>query len=270
VAPGPGAPKLAHPLPVPLADGYTYPFPYTSYEVFTEYNSSPYAAEGKLFFDDPADPVSGHFYCTAQVISSQNRSTLWTAGHCINSGGNQGNPGRFYTNHFFVPTYKDGFSAFGGWSARQIFALSAWINNGEYEYDIGAVVVAPNVTGLYVQDLVGGEGIAFNFPRIRHWHSFGYPADPSPPFNGLRLILCTASYAVNDSPDNPADPPAIGIGCNMGHGASGGCWIANFKSPGGECNGVNSYKYFTTQPEAMYGPYHGTAAEGLFSVASTT
>ena len=65
-----------------------------------------------------------------------------------------------------------------------------------------------------------------------------------------------------------ASPPTIAIGCDMTGGSSGGGWIVNMKDGLGTLVSVNSYGYFS-QPDAMYGPYQGNAAEKLYEQAST-
>ena len=54
----------------------------------------------------------------------------------------------------------------------------------------------------------------------------------------------------------------------MTGGSSGGGWIVNMKDGLGTLVSVNSYGYFS-QPDAMYGPYQGNAAEKLYEQAST-
>ena len=68
--------------------------------------------------------------------------------------------------------------------------------------------------------------------------------------------------------DRSASPPTIAIGCDMTGGSSGGGWIVNMKDGLGTLVSVNSYGYFS-QPDAMYGPYQGNAAERLYDQAST-
>ena len=110
---------------------------------------------------------------------------------------------------------------------------------------------------------MGGQGIAFNQPRPQEYVSGGYPADY--PFDGKTLYVCDAPLGGND---RSASPPTIAIGCDMTGGSSGGGWIVNMKDGLGTLVSVNSYGYFS-QPDAMYGPYQGNAAERLYDQAST-
>jgi V8-like Glu-specific endopeptidase len=55
-------------------------------EVSTDYTQYPYRTVGKVFFtkDD-----GRRFSCSAAVIASENRSVVWTAGHCVAEQGEE-------------------------------------------------------------------------------------------------------------------------------------------------------------------------------------
>ena len=55
----------------------------------------------------------------------------------------------------------------------------------------------------------------------------------------------------------------MAIGCDMTGGSSGGGWLV-----GNNVYSVNSYGYLT-EPNVMYGPYQGAAAQSLYSSASS-
>jgi hypothetical protein len=256
------------PAGTPVHDGYAYPFPFTRYEVIdpgsTSYTAYPYSTNGKVFF---TDPDRGNFVCSGTVVNTQrspsdpgNRSTIWTAGHCVSDG-----QGQFHTNWVFVPAYRDNVRPHGTWTARILTTTGEWHSFGNFELDVGAAVLNTQ-SGVPIQNPVGAQGIIFNQAYNQHWHAFGYPA--APPFNGQRQWVCTASHAVSDDPSARTNVPTIGIGCDMTGGASGGGWILRWSFGGGFINSVNSYKY-TTQPLAMYGPYHGNDALSVFNNART-
>ena len=245
------------------SNGYTYPFPFTRYEVFdpgvSNYQAFPYRTNGKVFF---TKATGGNFVCSGTVVTAANQSTVWTAGHCVSDGA-----GRFHRNWVFVPAYRDGVRPFGTWTAKELNTRSEWHSFGNFEEDVAGAIVNP-LSGVRLQNRVGSQGISFNQPYPQHWHSFGYPAEP--PFNGNRQHVCAASYAKQDNANPRPGPLAIGIGCDMTGGASGGGWIQGFKGSGGFVNSVNSYKYTSpSQPLAMYGPYHGTAAQNLYNFVRT-
>jgi V8-like Glu-specific endopeptidase len=221
-----------------LAPAREYPGPYTEY---------PASTHGKVFFT-----LNGsNFVCSGTALNSTNRSVVWTAGHCLNEG-----PGAFATNFAFVPAYRDGARPFGTWTARTLMTTSAWGNQGDFSYDVGAAVM--NTTGgSALTDVVGGRGIAFNYDRNQFYTSFGYPA--APPFNGQRLWICESPLIANDT---SASPPTMGIDCDMTGGSSGGGWIV-----GNSVYSVNSYGYLN-QPGVMYGPYQDSVAQSLYNQAS--
>ncbi len=87
--------------------------------------------------------------------------------------------------------------------------------------------------------------------------SHGYPA--APPFNGERLYTCTSPLQYDDT---SANPPTMGIDCDMTGGSSGGGWTVS-----GSLESVNSYGY-STLPNVMFGPYQGAVSQSLYTQAS--
>jgi hypothetical protein len=229
--------RLAQRAAAPAA-AREYPGPYTQY---------PASTHGKVFFT-----LGGtNYVCSGTALSSTNRSVVWTAGHCLNEG-----PGAFATNWAFVPAYRDGSRPFGTWTARTLMTTSAWANQGNFSYDLGAAVVNTS-GGSALTDVVGGRGVAFNYNRNQFYTSFGYPA--APPFSGQRLYTCESPLITSDP---STSPQTMGIDCNMTGGSSGGGWIV-----GNDVYSVNSYGYLN-QPGVMYGPYQGSVAQSLYSQAS--
>jgi V8-like Glu-specific endopeptidase len=216
------------------------PPPYTSY---------PTRTNGKVFFSDGGS----NYVCSGTALLSGNRSTVWTAGHCVHDGG-----GGFHTNWAFVPAYADGSRPYGTWTARQLLTTSAWASSGDFSYDLGAAAVSP-VNGAALTDVVGGRSIGFNYNRSQTYASHGYPAGS--PFNGQRLWVCTSPLRYNDTSANPA---TMGIDCNMTGGSSGGGWIV-----GSSVYSVNSYGY-RTLPNVMFGPYQGSVAQSLYNAAASS
>lgn len=237
------------------ADGYTYPFPFSRYEVFASYTAPQYKTNGKVFFTKPG---IGDFVCSGTVVNSENKSVVWTAGHCVNAGAG----GPYHTNWQFVPAYKDGNAPLGRWTARELWTLNGWSVNGSFRYDLGAAVINLDASARRIANVVGAKGITFNVSSVQAWHDFGYPQ--ASPFNGNRMNVCAASYAESDNPDTVSGDATIGIGCDMTGGSSGGGWVLGFGKAGGSVNSVNSYKY-NAEPLSMYGPYHGTGAQNLYN-----
>jgi hypothetical protein len=211
------------------------------------YTSQPTSTNGKVFFTE-----SGlNYVCSGTALLSGNKSVVWTAGHCVNDGA-----GTFVTNWAFVPAYADGSRPYGTWTARRLLTTSGWNASSDFSYDNGAAVVNTS-GGRALTDVVGGVKPTFNYPRRQTYVSHGYPA--APPFNGQRLYTCTSPLRYDDT---SANPPTMGIDCNMTGGSSGGGWTVN-----GSLESVNSYGY-TTLPNVMFGPYQGSVSESLYTQAS--
>jgi hypothetical protein len=211
------------------------------------YTSQPTSTNGKVFFTEGGL----NYVCSGTALLSGNKSVVWTAGHCVNDGA-----GTFHSNWAFVPAYADGSRPYGTWTARSLLTTAGWNNSGDFSYDNGAAVVNLN-GGRALTDVVGGRNPSFNYARNQTYVSHGYPA--APPFDGQRLWTCTSGLVYDDT---SANPPTMGIDCNMTGGSSGGGWIA-----GGGVASVNSYGY-TTLPNVMFGPYQGTVSQSLYTQAA--
>jgi V8-like Glu-specific endopeptidase len=215
--------------------------------------TDPVAHIGKVFFT-----LGGaNYVCSGNVVASTNRSTVATAGHCLNQGA-----GAFATNFVFVPQYQDGVAPYGEWSASEYFTPTQWSAGGDISYDTGFAVMDPRIgDGALVEDVVGGSGTLFNAARGPQYTSYGYPA--AAPFNGARLWSCTGT-ATNDK-TNPQFA-SQGIPCDMTGGSSGGPWFIGSGANGLQ-NSINSYGY--SPKPVMYGPYWGSViAEAYYSAAA--
>jgi hypothetical protein len=221
----------------------TYPF--TRYEASTPYP----AMHGKVFFTDNGV----NYVCSGTALTSGNESVVWTAGHCVNEG-----PGAYFTNWAFVPAYKDGARPYGTWAARTLLTTSAWRTGGDFSFDEGAAVVSTNA-GQTLTDVVGSRGILFNQAPVQHYLAHGYPA--AAPFTGGRMFICESDLALQDT---SANPPTLGIGCDMTGGSSGGGWVV-----GNNVLSVTSYGYQSLK-NVLFGPYHGTVAQQLYTSASSS
>jgi V8-like Glu-specific endopeptidase len=240
-----------------------YPYPFTRDLWHGPADDLVRATEGKVFF---TKSDGRPYVCSATAISSANESVVWTAGHCVNTGGRGST---FHTNWMFVPAYDHGDAPYGKWAARMLYTTQQWASSASFRYDFGAVVVAPLPTGETLNYVVGGQGITFNASANQRFLELGYPQ--AAPFDGQSLYYCDTTAAVLSSPDRVYGPQTIGVGCDMTGGASGGGWLIGFDGVGGYVDSVNSYKIVApvslAQPLAMYGPYQGDVAAGLFDAA---
>ncbi|MGO4588635.1 trypsin-like serine peptidase [Paenarthrobacter sp. 2TAF44] len=208
---------------------------------------------GKIFFT-----LGGSNYvCSGNSVTAANKSTVSTAGHCVNEG-----PGAYATNFVFVPAYLNGSAPYGKWTARALYSPTQWASNGNMQYDT-AFAVMNTLNGQRLADVVGSSGVQFNAARGLSYKSFGYPA--APPFNGESLKSCSGT-ATND-PYNPQFATQ-GIPCNMTGGSSGGPWFIGNSSAGYQ-NSINSYGYGSNS-NTMYGPYWGSVIQSTYTTAAAS
>lgn len=213
---------------------------------------TPIRTIGKVFFT-----LGGQNYvCSGNSVSASNRSTVSTAGHCLNEG-----PGAYATNWVFAPAYENGNSPYGKWSARKLSAPSQWVSKGDINFDTGFAVVS-TLNGKSLADVVGASGVAFNQPRGLNYTAFGYPAGA--PYDGQRLWSCSGK-ATNDQVNRSYTTQ--GIPCTMTGGSSGGPWFIGSGSQGKQ-NSINSYGYNGLQ--VMYGPYWGSVIQSTYSAAAAS
>ncbi len=207
---------------------------------------------GKVFFTNATNHLN--YVCSATVVNSQGRDTVWTAGHCVHGGSG----GTWHQNWVFVPAYDNG-APYGTWPATQLWTRTAWANSSDFTQDMGAAIVQVRY-GWHIVDLVGGQGIAWNYNKYYQANDFGYPQ--APPFTGSTLIECSGST----SPEwvfGPFSASTIGLPCDMTGGSSGGAWLRWFNGDWGYINGHNDYKY-SSDPNTMYSPYYGDDAASLY------
>lgn len=248
--------RLRRPPPF-VNTAYRYPYPFDRFEVpgLVDYTQYPYSAVGKIFFTD----VTGDYVCSGAVINSENGSVVWTAGHCSTEGGND------MQSAIFVPGYLNGAAPFGQWAVQSFWVPKQWVRTNNQAYDFSAYVLAADpTTGQTIIDVTGGLGIAWNVSDIQHWYIMGYPA--AAPFDGERQWTCSTSQASFDlAGDKLRDPLAIGVGCDMTGGSSGGPWILSFGNAN-LVNGLVSYGYQRYR-KATFGPYFGNEVRDLFNCA---
>jgi V8-like Glu-specific endopeptidase len=216
----------------------------------------PYSAIGKVFLSD----ALGDYVCSGAVINSDVGNVVLTAGHCATLYGID------IDSAVFVPAYQQGTAPLGEWGVESFLVPRPWERLNNEAYDVAFYLLSPDpTTGEQIESVTGGLGIAWNMTSIRHWHILGYPA--ARPFDGELQWTCTASQASLDTVGiKSTDPPAIGLGCDMRGGSSGGPWITGF----GDTNVVNSlvaYGY-RRYPKALFGPYFGDAVRDLFACAN--
>lgn len=215
------------------------------------YTAYPYRTWGQINIQ----ASTGNWGCSGTVVTSDNRSVVWTAGHCVS------NPemGTIYS-WTFVPAYQAGSAPFGKWPVVKWWAPNAWLNYRDNGYDMAALIVAQRSDGTRLADVVGSEGFATGLdPGQQTFTARGYPiADP---FDGEHMWECVSPRVATDTSESPA---TTGIACDMTGGSSGGGWATS----DGYVNSETSYGY-DNQPNLLYGPYFGSSAQQLYEDAST-
>ncbi|WP_225821799.1 trypsin-like serine peptidase [Streptomyces naphthomycinicus] len=205
---------------------------------------------GRVFFTFQGRTAS----CTGNAVTSQNASTVVTAGHCVKYQGS------WHTNWVFVPAYADGNAPYGQWTGSTTLTTPQWEASEDINYDVGAAVVAP-LNGRTLTSVVGAQGIQFNGGYNKPMYSFGFPA--AAPYDGTKLVYCSG----NSSKDFLFSQDH-GLGCNMTGGSSGGPWFTGFDEATGKGLqvSVNSFGY-TFLPNRMFGPYFGDVIKALYDKA---
>ena len=173
--------------------------------------------------------ADGDYVCSATVVASASKSTVVTAAHCLwDFTGGTG----WGTNVSFVPNDSEDSTVapYGSWTATsahgpQEFADSASVDasgaiSGDgWAYDFAFLTMAPNEDGQLIQDVTGGQGIAFGVPA-EEIVVVGYPS--ADPFDGRSERYCSSEDWFTSLRG------AYGIVCDMTQGASGGAWLTNY------------------------------------------
>jgi hypothetical protein len=212
--------------------------------------SAPATTSGKVFFVG-SDGLN--YVCSGSTVNSGGKNVVFTAGHCVARFGQWFNSQPW----IYVPGYSNGNAPHGQWTARQLWTRVAWLNDDNRAEDIGAAVMNTNASGQRIVDVVGGQGIEWNYPLEQYQFQFGYPAGS--PFDGEVLKYCTGN-SFNDGGFN-------GISCNMTEGASGGAWIDDFDGNFGWLDGVNSWVFWDASGIRFKwnSPYFGDNAADLYN-----
>ncbi len=217
-----------------------------SFAPVEEPTTAPYAVNGRLFIKQGGKLG----FCSATAINSPTRRLVLTAGHCVNSGP-RGRRGTSAWSRYleFVPAYSNGVAPFGAFVAHRnaVFAPRQWVKWANPNFDVGAILTAPNAEGVNVADAVGGgAAIVTERARQEQFQTFGYP--------GRRRWMqgCESPYVGDDSRTYLLPgPPTIAIRCHWSPGASGGGWLID---EGTAIDGLTSYGKLSDRVHT-FGPY---------------
>jgi V8-like Glu-specific endopeptidase len=226
----------------------------------------PWRATGTLFIQTAG---GGYGHCSAAVVVHGNKSSVWTAAHCLYDR----EAGAFNAGYAFAPGYNDG-APYGYWDVRSVVVPNAYIDDGDVRYsDMGAIVLHQHSSYGYVQDTVGAYGYEFrsNSPENDNVASIGYPADgygraDSFYEDGSYMRYCYGN-TVDASSLNPLDQ-RLEMDCEMGHGASGGPMVKDLTTDA-RIVGANSHRYGDANgnwvDNHLYSSEHGAYAVGVYN-----
>ena len=213
---------------------------------------------GAIFIETPF----GLGRCSGTSVNAPNYSVVFTAGHCVNTGGPRGRWLDF--RWVFVPGYRYGQRPFGVFPAKWIDTTTQWRTTGSENFDVGAAVVTRNQRGQLLAKAVGGTGIAFGLKTRQVFDVHGYPAEE--PFDGETQQVCTQTPFLGHDARSFLSPGPLNLAvdCDVTGGASGGGWtIAGTKT----LNSVTNYGY-GDDPHTDFGAYFGKEVARLFHRAA--
>jgi hypothetical protein len=228
----------------------------SGFEAVADPTAPEYRVNGAIFL---SFGIFGYARCSGTAVHSRNRSVVFTAAHCINSGRSD----IWFTGRWvFVPAFRYGQRPFGVFPARWIDTTKQWRRSGSENYDVGAAVVGRNGKGETLSEAVGGAGIAWNLKAQQTFDVHGYPAEE--PFDGETQRICHGTPFIGHDPDSflIPGPLNLAVACGVTGGASGGGWTID----GNTLNSVTNYGY-PDDASPDYGAYFGKEVARLYGRA---
>jgi V8-like Glu-specific endopeptidase len=204
---------------------------------------------GALF---DSDSSGGHF-CTASVVNSPGHNVIVTAAHCLNSG----NGGANKQSVVFIPAYSDGQTPYGVWTPEKYFMDSRWVSNHDDNLDV-AFLTLKSYEGKNIQDVLGGNTIAFNTGYQHKVRVTGYPASDDAP------VTCD-----NNTTEQPTGFLQFPCADYYG-GTSGSPWLTDYNAQTrtGTIVGVlGGYEEGGSTPDISYSDNLGDDIKALYDQA---
>lgn len=206
--------------------------------------------EGKVYY---RKPDGTDWQCSAGAVNSAKRRLVWTAGHCVHTG--PGANAGWMTNWMFIPGYDNGSRPAGTFPYYQLWAITAWINNGDLHYDSGVAITWNNEFNRRVVDAVGGNGLIIN-PGRPFVTAIGYPSNIS---GGEAQSYCQVWLRASNSFQE--------LSCNRLAGASGEPWLRDYNFASGLGYIVSNNSFRTHDGPPVYGPYYDNVMGSLHTAA---
>ena len=143
----------------------------------------PWCVNVKLWMTFP----SGTYTASGVLIDPMH---VLTAGHCVYYNG------EWATSIVVVPAYENGIQPYGDASAVQIHTWTEWIENGNFDHDMGVIDLDRPIGGL-----TGWHGYGYNnnpsFYTGNTFHNPGYPAES--PYNGQYMYYRYGNFDYTES-----------------------------------------------------------------------
>jgi V8-like Glu-specific endopeptidase len=225
-----------------------------SFEMVPDPTAETTRQNGVIFIGTPF----GLGRCSGTSVNAPNYSVVFTAAHCIHSGGQRGRWMDF--RWAFVPGYRYGQRPFGIFPAKWIDTTRQWRLSGSENFDVGAAVVTRNQRGDLLAKAVGGAGIAWGLKARQVFDVHGYPAEE--PYDGETQRLCAQTPFLGHDVLSflTPGPLNLAVDCYVTGGASGGGWtIAGTNT----LNSVTNYGYGNA-PDTDFGAYFGKEVARLY------
>lgn len=230
----------------------------SAFETVPDSTVSDTRVNGAIFIETPF----GLGRCSGTSVNAPNYSVVFTAGHCVNTGGPHGRWMDF--RWVFVPGYRYGQRPFGVFPAKWLDTTRKWRTTGSENFDVAAAVVTRNQRGRLLAKAVGGTGIAFGLKARQVFDVHGYPVEE--PFDGETQQVCRQTPFLGHDARSFLSPGPLNLAvdCDVTGGASGGGWTI---SDGKVLNSVTNYGY-GDDPDTDFGAYFGKEVASLYHRAA--
>ncbi|MEU6713532.1 hypothetical protein ABZ897_18770 [Nonomuraea sp. NPDC046802] len=213
-------------------------------------------AVGKVFYRNAVDGLD--YVCSGAAVNSPSQRIVSTAGHCVHGGSG----GNWHQNWVFVPYFNFGNRPYGTFAANWLVSFNGWINNGNFDYDVGFVKTLNNESGQVLVSTVGGHGFQTGQGQSRFMTMLGYPSET--PYPGDWQYFCQATTSASGANQ-------ITIGCPLTRGQSGGPWLWSYDDNTGlgYVNGTSSTLNRIVNPTQWWSPYFDNPDWDLYNYADT-